>query len=216
MNLIEKVVENLKYWLGLGSQNYLKQEELCKFANNVISRAEGGLYFLRQCLQLIHKGGTDSAWSRSIYILFSYNFELILKSRLILDQNGTTKGGLIEGLRSHDLAKLSKKLSKNKLNDINIKTIQKRQISDFKEYELETTDSRKIIIQDFVDVRYDFLENKFRSIDHKESIRMKEEIDVLLEMVKKIREKIPNLNYYKEETEEWLKKLQEKNPYLFR
>jgi len=44
---------------------------------------------------------------------------------------------------------------------------------------------------------------------------MKGEIGALLEMIKKIKDKIPNLNYYKKETKKWLEKFKNKNPYLF-
>src|SRR3989344_272982 len=94
--------------------------------NRAITRAKTGLYFIEACLNCIHRGGTDAAFSRSIYILFSFNFELILKSRAILARSSTTKDDLIKNLKHHDLEKISKELSKSDLNDINIKTIQKK------------------------------------------------------------------------------------------
>lgn len=155
-------------------------------ANRVISRAKSGLYFIDECLQCIHTGETDGAYSRSIYILFSFNFELILKSRIMLARNSTTKEDLIKGLKHHNFELLSKELSSGELSDINIKKIQKTQNTDFVEYEVETTKGEKIIIQDIIDVRYDFTKDSLRDPDPQEAERMKKEINILLEMIKKI------------------------------
>ncbi len=203
------------------SKNYLEKEELGKFANNVISRAEGGLYFLKQCLQLIHRGGTDAAFSRSIYILFSYNFELILKTLLIITKINCdiSKKKLEQELRtmSHNFEKYFKKIPINIFKDIGIECIKEQKNKGFIEYKVATSDSnvKTIIFQDFINVRYDFLKDSFRSSNSDESARMKKEIEALLEMVKKIKEKIPNLNYYRKEAKEWLKNFQKKNPNLF-
>lgn len=158
--------------------------------NRAISRAETGLYFILECLDHIHRGGTDAAFSRSIYILFSFNFELILKSRVILSRSGKTKEDLLKNLTHHDLEKISKELSGRDLNDINIKSIIKKCDTGFDEYELETISGKKIIIQDLVDVRYDFVKNSLRSSDPDESDRIRKEINVLLDMINKIQEMI--------------------------
>ena len=48
-------------------------------AKGAIFRANSGFWFLEECLTRIHRGSTDAAFSRSLYILFSYNFnDLIL------------------------------------------------------------------------------------------------------------------------------------------
>ena len=220
MIFVGKIIESLKSWLGLNNQNHLKQEEIYKFANNAISRAECGFYFLKQCLQKIHTGGT-MAYSRSIYILFSYNFELVLKTLFILTKIGcgVSKEKLKQELQaiSHNFEKCFKKIPSSILKDIGIKSVKKTSNKNFVEYTVKVSDSdvKTIIFQEFSDVRYDFLDNKFRSPNYAESERMKKETETLLEVVKKIKEKIPNLNYYEKEYKEWHKKFQQNNPHLF-
>ena len=165
-------------------------DEKKTIVNRVISRARSGLYFILECLKHIHRSGTDAAFSRSIYILFSFNFELILKSRVILARDSKTKEDLIKNLKHHDLDKISKELSENDLKDINIKSIDKKCDTGFDEYEIKTVDGRKMIIQDLVDVRYDFIKNTLRNPDPNESNRIKNEIDILFGMIKKIEEMI--------------------------
>ncbi|MFH1824405.1 MAG: hypothetical protein ABH873_04170 [Candidatus Firestonebacteria bacterium] len=154
--------------------------------SRAISRANTGLYFLRECLSRIHKGGTDAAFSRSIYILFSFNFELILKSRIILNRSATNKRDLLKGIKHHNLEKLAEELPIQALKDIDIKDIKIKKDTGFIEYKIETVNGQEIIVQDLIDVRYDFIKDNLRNQDAKESMRMNSEIDILLEMVKKI------------------------------
>lgn len=158
--------------------------------SRAIGRAEGGLYFLDECLNLIHKNGTDSAFSRSIYILLSYNFELILKSLVILSRNNIKKEDLVRGLNHHDLMKLSRELPESDLNEIGIRKIQKGNNNGFLEYEIEMIIGDKIVIQDLIDVRYDFIKESRRNSDPQEAKRIKGEISILLEIAKKINERI--------------------------
>ena len=76
-----------------------KKSEKYILAERAVFRANSGLYFLEECLALIHKGGTDPAFSRSLYILFSYNFELILKSRILLASELISRKDLIEKIK---------------------------------------------------------------------------------------------------------------------
>lgn len=166
------------------------KNEQSVLVKRAINRAASGLYFLEKILDLVHTGGTDAAFSRSVYILLSFNFELILKSRLILARTGGSPDALLKGIKSHDLEMLSKELSESELRDIFISSIRKRQNAGFVEYEIETTEGRKIVVQDLVDVRYDFEKDSLRDSDPNEAARIKEEIEVLLKMVRKIRESI--------------------------
>lgn len=159
-------------------------------ANRAIFRARSGLIFLNECLTHIHKGGTDAAFSRSLYILLSYNFELILKSRLLLASNHTKKEDLIRDIKSHDLEKLSRNLLNDELGSIDIKIIQKKEDSGFSEYAIEMTGGNKIVVQDLVDVRYDFEKDNLRNVDLNESDRMRSEVEILLKVTKKIMEMI--------------------------
>ena len=96
-------------------------------AERAISRAETGLYFLLECLRTIHTGSTDAAYSRSVYILLSYNFELLLKSKIILCKPLTMNRSELDkkSFQTHNLENLSKQLTKDQLAEIDIKTIKK-------------------------------------------------------------------------------------------
>jgi len=155
-----------------------------KLAERAIFRANSGLYFLDECLEHFHRGGTDAAFSRSLYILFSYNFELIIKSYLLLVSNKTKKEDLLKEIKSHNLEKLSKKFPAGVLKNICIKNIQKNNVFGFDQYEIEMINGEKIIIQDFTDIRYDFEKDALRGVDHNEAITMKRWVDNLLEATK--------------------------------
>lgn len=150
--------------------------------NRVISRAEVAVEFLTQCLNKIHTGGTDPAFSRSIYILHSYNFELILKSRLILLSKKKTIKDIDNELRGHDLESLSK--NKN-LKDVGILKIKKYKTG-FKRYSIETVYG-KFKIQDFTDVRYDYHKSSLRKTDEYESKRIKAEIEMMKKIINRIK-----------------------------
>ncbi|MDP2676401.1 MAG: hypothetical protein Q8O83_01825 [bacterium] len=177
-------------------KNLLKKYEAGKtnkqiLANRAIARAESCLNFLDECLQLVHRGsGTDPAYSRSIYILFSYSFELILKSRLLLASKQVERDDLIKEIKSHDLEKLSKKLSKTELNNISIKNIKKQKTLNFEEYKIEMTGGGDFIIQDLTDVRYDFAKDNLRNNNLDEWNQLQEMKEVMFYMIKFIREMI--------------------------
>ncbi len=96
---------------------------------------------------------------------------------------------LLRGLSSHDLEKLSKEIPENKLVDIDIESIKKKEDNGFIEYAVKMVDDREIVVQDLVDVRYDFVKDNLRGTDRNEGNRMREEVDLLLRIVKKIIEK---------------------------
>jgi len=155
-------------------------------AKGAIFRANSGLHFIDECLTHIHRGGTDAAFSRSLYILFSYNFELILKARILLASRQTKREDLIKEIKSHNLEKLSYKLLKENLGDLDIKNIQQRESSGFTEYFIEMVSGDNIVVQDLVDVRYDFDKDSLRNSVSNESERMKSEVKVMLNMTKKV------------------------------
>jgi len=93
---------------------------------------------------------------------------------------------LIKEIKSHDLEELSKRLSKNALNGLDIKNIRRGESSGFTEYVIEMFSGDKIVLQDLVDVRYDFVKNSLRKFDPEESNKMKNEAKIMISMTKKI------------------------------
>lgn len=167
-----------------------QQSEKETLAFRAVIRASSGLYFLEECLRNSH-GGTDPAYSRSRYILLSYNFELLLKARLILVSKYETREDIVSEIKTHNLTQLFKKFPKGVPSDIGIVNISRRQNNGFGEYVIEMTDKTIIVIQDFIDVRYDFDKDTLRSIDNDEVNRLQQEIKIMHGMVKKIQAMIP-------------------------
>lgn len=112
-------------------------------AERAAMRASSGLYFLENHL-LRSQGGTDAAYSRSRYILLSYNFELILKSWLILVSSFQEEGQIIERLKTHNLEKLFKMRPEDTLLDIQIENITKGELNGFTEYHTTLVVAKKL------------------------------------------------------------------------
>lgn len=94
----------------------------------------------------------DEGFLRSCYILLSYSFELMIKSRLITACN-VTEGELITNYK-HNIEKILNKLSAlNELKNIGIKSFKKDNTKQV--YVIENTDDEKITINDFTDIRYE-------------------------------------------------------------
>lgn len=163
----------------------LKKKEI---ADRIISRAESGLYFLEEFLHDKH-GDTDGAYSRSLYILLSYSFELILKSWLVLNSEASNIEDLEKELKDylHNFGRISEKMTGDGLSDIGIKSITRTQQKSFIEYIVETNDGASVLVQDFTNVRYDFMNDDLRSTDRNEMDRIKIEIESLVNVIKKIR-----------------------------
>ncbi|MBU4015255.1 hypothetical protein KKC83_02935 [Patescibacteria group bacterium] len=93
----------------------------------------------------------DEPRFRSYYILLSYAFELMLKSRLVMVTN-ISEDELIK-IYGHDVKKILQKLKDlNELKNIGIKDLPeviKQYI-----YKIETTDSKIFYIYDFTNIRY--------------------------------------------------------------
>lgn len=169
-----------------------------QWGTRAIHRASGGFYFLLECLEQIHRGATDAAYSRSAYILLSYYCELLLEAYLLLllkddysRQTAEELSDLLRGKRNHDLKELSEKIGTEDLEKLGISKIDIDTKNDLKRYVINLSDGEKIIAEDSVTVRYDFKYDRRRDIDPDESGRMKGEIEHLLKMTKKVMELIP-------------------------
>ncbi|MDO8676588.1 MAG: hypothetical protein Q7K16_02975 [Candidatus Azambacteria bacterium] len=158
-----------------------------KLAMGAIFRANSGLQFLNRCLECIHKGGTDIAFSRSLYILLSHNTELILNALFFLINTNLNKKELIEKTKTgHNLKVLSDKLKEKDLNIIGIKKVEVRNNGDLNEYVITMINNDSIVVQDLIETRYDFKYDQLRDLDPNESERMKKETEILLDMTNKI------------------------------
>lgn len=138
-------------------------------AGRALARANSGLYFLEEAMRHM-QGGTDAAYSRSCYILLAYNFELMLSSIFMLASQKITQKDIVNELisasKKHDFANLFGKIPIS--SRLEISKVEKDESSDFTEYSVELNDGSKIIVQDLIDVRYDFKKDNLRKINPNE------------------------------------------------
>ncbi|NQU77618.1 hypothetical protein HQ544_02885 [Candidatus Falkowbacteria bacterium] len=162
-------------------------QEKHKYAFRLTSVASTGLDFIGESLMRIMNNATDLAYLRPFYLLLSYNFELILKSRVVMLGNFSIAVELKGELQrlGHDIIAIKNELGNANLQEIGIKFIAK----DKNKYNVLTTDEKEIYIENFTDVRYDFLDGVMRSVDSEEHKRLKEYTEALLLILKKVKQK---------------------------
>lgn len=138
----------------------------------MLSRAATGLYFLEDFLY--RHSAKDGAYFRSLCILLSHNFELVLKALVVLTSMSTTKDQLDKELRllNHNIIEISKKLGSHELNNIGIKDITLRDTTDFTGYIIQTNEDKEILIEGFNDIRYDFMNDSLRNLPENEDFKM--------------------------------------------
>ncbi len=157
-----------------------------ELAKKAVGRGSSGLYFVDDILRN-KNGGTDRAFSRSWYILLSFNFELILKAILILENISNVEKEILNSIKSHDLDSLSKSIAVESLQKYGISDIKKEVNNSFISYIIKMSEDRgNIIIEDLIDIRYDFEKDKLRNQDPNEIDRIKNEIKLLLLVVDEI------------------------------
>ena len=151
-------------------------------AQRAIGRAGSGLYFIED---ILHSRGdsTDVAYSRSGYVLLSFNFELILNALIAFESVGSTNEDVIKDILKvrppHNFEKLSQNISPELLKKVGIVSVKKQDNGGFVEYEVVMHDDSKIYIQDLIDVRYDFKKDALRKTDAHEIPRIKKELQSL-------------------------------------
>lgn len=149
-------------------------------AFRMISRVESGFSFIDDH---IHRHSTDMAWVRSLYILFSFHLELLIKSYFVLIGTFSNPDDLDEKLRKvgHNFLNVSNYISKEELAEIGITNISKKDA----EY-LITFEGSGIKVKDFIDIRYDFIEGKVRDLPSNEN----ETIKMFLGLSQKLKQNI--------------------------
>lgn len=158
-----------------------------ELAKKVISRAQSGLYFLQDIVLPHIQSDTDAAYSRSAYILLSFNTELALSALFILGSDKSSEAEVIKDLivasKLHNLENLFSKIP-NK-SRFGIQSVEKKSVGGFARYDIKIGNS-KIMVEDFTDVRYDFKKNALRSINQNEGIELRNSTSLLLTFVRKI------------------------------
>lgn len=173
----------------------MDSKEKHKYAYKLTSVASTGLFFIEDSLASIMPDTTDLAFLRSFYMLLSYNFELILKSRIVMLGNFSDKSAINDELKKlgHDINKIGEKLGKSNLKDLGIK-----EIAENNQYKITTTENKKVYVENFTKIRYDFLDDVMHRADNQKHERIKEYVrtltDVILRKAKEKNEEVKNQN----------------------
>jgi hypothetical protein len=158
----------------------MNEEEKKEIGRRVIGRAKASLYFIEDFLR--DNNYKDGAYFRAILILLSYSFELILKSSLILNGQYKSRLDLETKLKrvNHDILQIAQKLGQQELEQLGIEDISPRENSSFLGYLVKTTNGEVFSIENFTDVRYDFMKDDLRDLE--EDIKVKECLKFLIGM----------------------------------
>lgn len=158
-----------------------------QIAKNILARADSVLYFLDHTLRFAGMKADDIAWQRSILIMISYAFELILKAELVFSSKNNNINDLDKELRQfgHNIENIIDELKKRKLLPLmKISGYKVNSNGSFKQYTVIFKDKKEIIVEDFVDIRYDYTKEALRNIvGHNIVI---EYIDKILELSKTV------------------------------
>ena len=165
----------------------MNSQEKYKYAYALTSVASTGLSFVEDSLTSMMSDATDLSRLRSFYILLSYNFELLLKSRIVMTESFADKQAMNNRLieLGHDIQTIANALGNHTLAEIGITKVE----NGSGQYKIATTDNKEILIENFTRIRYDFLDNIMRTIDPREHERIKNGIDVLFSILRKAKEK---------------------------
>lgn len=168
----------------------MNNKERYKYAYRLTSVASTGLSFVQSSLSRMMEDTTDMAWLRSFYILLSYNFELILKSRVVMVKKFGNKKEINDELKKlgHDIVKIARCFKKSQLEELEVREI--TEINN--QYKIVTTDDKEIYIENFIKIRYDFLDDVMRNVDNKEHERISEYTRGLFAILRKAKNKNEN------------------------
>lgn len=136
-----------------------------ELALRMLARASSSLDFVCDYAEE-HSGPMDGAHIRSLSILLSYCIELLLKAEFVLVNEFKDKDVLERSLKrlNHDLVAVAQKLGQARLKAIGIKSIHTKRQLFFVGYILETLDGEVISVENFIDIRYDFIKDWTRTI----------------------------------------------------
>lgn len=149
----------------------------------LVTRVSTGLHFVEMDYLPRHET-PDAAWIRNIYILISFYTELLLKAIYIINNDFQNLDELDNGLRKlgHNLEKIGHEITKDGASSFGVKKI----LLQGHEYCLETEDGN-FLVQDFNDIRYDFIVGRVRILNGNEHELFKQQIDIMLKINGKLK-----------------------------
>lgn len=152
----------------------MTEEEKKEIAQRLSARVSTGMSFVEEYLYQHER--PDLAWIRNIYLLLSFYTELLLKAIYVAKRTFASKEEIEQKLirMGHNLENIGKEIGSADLQQFGIKSI-KRSTPD---YFVETKEGN-FRVEDFIDIRYDFIEGKVRNIPSDEHEMFKTQIRAL-------------------------------------
>ena len=149
----------------------------------LVTRVSTGLLFVELDYLPRHKN-PDAAWIRNIYIMISFYTELLLKAIFIVNNDFQSLDDLDNRLRKlgHNLEKIGAEITTEGASGFGIKSIRLQG----HEYCIET-DAGSFFIQDFNDIRYDFIDGRVRTLNGSEHELFKQQIEIMLNINGKLK-----------------------------
>ena len=153
--------------------------------------------YLRDDIDNFGDNSMDEPRLRSHYILLSYGFEMILKSRVAMLSTVQDRDELNEELQKlgHDFVKISDTLG-SELKNIGITKIElkiakcnnpQNPDDEYGYFIIETENGKKISIENFTDIRYGCIGGGMRIIDMEEHKKIVEYATAILEIWEKVK-----------------------------
>lgn len=161
----------------------MDESEKKQVGQRLTSRVSAGLSFI-EFSYLNNHPTPDAAWIRNICILLSFYTELLLKAIFITKKQFTDIDDLDNRLQKigHDFVVAAREIGKTELLEFGIKNI--RFVNH--EYLIETQDG-EFYVKDFNDIRYDFLDDRVRTLNGDEHEKFKKQIEIMLKINRKIK-----------------------------
>ena len=158
-----------------------------QISNNILARAESTLYFLEHAFKYANMRANDIAWQRSVLIMLSYAFELILKAKIVLTSTKENINDINQELKGlgHNIQKILCELDdRDALPSMKITSYQVSKNGSFRQYEINFDDKKQLVVEDFVDIRYDYIETALREVASHEIVI--EYIDKMIELSRNV------------------------------
>lgn len=158
-----------------------------QISNNILARANSTLYFLEHAFKFANMKANDVAWQRSVLIMLSYAFELILKAEIVITSTNEDSSGINQELKSfgHNIQEILCELdNRGALPPMKIASYQVSNNGSFRQYEINFDDQKQLVVEDFVDIRYDYINTALRNVTSHEIVI--EYIDKMIELSKNV------------------------------
>jgi hypothetical protein len=153
----------------------MNENEKKEIARRLSARVSTGISFVELDYLPRHEK-PDAAWIRNIYILLSFYAELLLKAIFVIRGNFASVDELEDALKKmgHNLETIGQQIGTSELLIFGIKKIQRTN----PDYLIETNEGN-FSVEDFIDIRYDFIDGKVRTLNGTEHEMFKKQIEIM-------------------------------------